>query len=242
MKTIANNRQEAQKMKPIEFKHPSRCQVNADDFRPVMPRRRIRTSLILLWGLLLGSAMTSPALGQESDDLTSDQQPATEALAPQRADQVDQEEPQTLELTPEMQAAANAHQNCVNAVMSTQAKAQEKREHIQQQCAEAQSALIDAFPEDVRQLVELDVQRQIEGVLLSLEQIESAVLESAEDSAEIAQELAELEAVQQAQAQAEVDALAAQAENELANQTPPDESPDDLSSDGQDLNSDTNNE
>jgi hypothetical protein len=131
-------------------------------------------------------------------------------------------EPETIEMTPAMEAAAQAHQSCVNAIMSTQAKAQEKRQQIQEQCTEAEVALVEAFPEEIQQLVATDVRRQIESVLLSLEQIEAAVVESAEDSAEIAEELAALEAEQQAQALAEVEALAAQEEQERLQLPPPD--------------------
>jgi hypothetical protein len=106
--------------------------------------------------------------------------------------------------------------------MSTQSKAQEKREQIQNQCAEAEVALVAAFPEEIQQLVATDVNRQIEAVLLSLEQIEAAVVESAEDSAEIAKELAALEEEQQALALAEVEALAAEEEQRRLQLPPPD--------------------
>jgi hypothetical protein len=133
-----------------------------------------------------------------------------------------QSTPETIELTPTMEAAAQAHQSCVNAIMSTQSKAQEKREQIQNQCAEAEVALVAAFPEEIQQLVATDVNRQIEAVLLSLEQIEAAVVESAEDSAEIAKELAALEEEQQALALAEVEALAAEEEQRRLQLPPPD--------------------
>ncbi len=167
---------------------------------------------------VLGLLVTQPVLAQENPSTSGQTQPLE---AP--TEHADAQPPQAIDLDPVTQAAAEAHQNCVNGVMSTQAKAQEKREQIQQQCTDLERTLVEAFPEDMRQLVELDVKRQIESVLLSLEEIETAVVASAEDTAEIARELAELEAEQQAQAQAEVDAEVAQAEAELADQVPPEQ-------------------
>lgn len=139
---------------------------------------------------------------------------------------------EVIEMTPAMQAAADAHQQCVNTIMSTQEKAAEKRQRIEQECAEAEQTLVRTFPEEMQQLVQVNTARQIENVLASLEEIEAAVVESAEDSAEIAEELAALEAEQQAQALEEVEAQAA-AEAQARLDQPPPEGPQDSSDEGQ---------
>lgn len=141
---------------------------------------------------------------------------------------------ETIEMTPAMQAAAAAHQECVNAIMATLTKAQVKREQIQEQCADAEATLLQTFPEEIQQLVAVNTHRQIEAVLLSLEQIEETVVESSEDAAEIANELAELEAQQQAQALQEAETqAAAEAEARLSEAPPasPEEPVDGQSSD-----------
>jgi len=172
---------------------------------------------------LAGACFSAATIAEQSqaDEGDSPPSPSNEATPEE-----------VIEMTPAMRAAADAHQQCVNTIMSTQEKATEKRQRIKQECAEAEQILVLTFPEEMQQLVQVNTARQIENVLASLEEIESAVVESAEDTAEIAEELAALEAEQQAQALAEVEAQAG-AEAQARLDQPPPEGPQDSSDEGQ---------
>lgn len=182
---------------------------------------------VFMGAVAVAGAVVTPATVAEQ---TSTDEVDSSLLSPESPDEAIQEE--VVELTPAMQAAAEAHQQCVNTIMSTQEKAAEKRLRIEQECAEAEQALVKAFPETMQQLVQINTERQIESVLMSLEEIEAVVVESAEDSAEILEELAALEAEQQARALEEVEAQAA-AEAEARLNQPPPEGPQDNSGEGQ---------
>ena len=127
-----------------------------------------------------------------------------------------EEEFEPPELSEEVRAAALAHQACVNQIMSTQEKAAVKRQGIKEQCAELEDALIQQFPEEMREFIATDAHRQIESVLIALEQMEERVIETAEDAEEIAKELAQLEADERARALAEAEEIFAQEEARAA--------------------------
>ena len=182
---------------------------------------------VLMGAMAVAGAFVSTATFAEQSPTDEVDSPL---LSPEAPDEAIQED--AVELTPAMQDAAEAHQQCVNTIMSTQEKAAEKRLRIEQECAEAAQALMNAFPETMQQLVQVNTERQIESVLMSLEEVEAVVVESAEDSAEIAEELAALEAEQQAQALEDVEAQAA-AEAEARLNQPPPEGPQDNSGEGQ---------
>lgn len=185
---------------------------------------------VLMGAMAVAGACVSAVTFAEQSPTDEVGSPLLSPETPETRDEAIQED--AVELTPAMQAAAEAHQQCVNTIMSTQEKAAEKRLRIEQACAEAAQALVNAFPETMQQLVQVNTERQIESVLMSLEEVEAVVVESAEDSAEIAEELAALEAEQQAQALEDVEAQAA-AEAEARLNQPPPEGPQDNSGEGQ---------
>jgi len=92
-------------------------------------------------------------------------------------------------LPPAIEIKANAYQACVNSVMSTMEPAAAKRQQIADRCGGARLEMVQAFPEQIRQLIETNTDRRIESVLVALEQIENAVIESAEDVNEISEDL-----------------------------------------------------
>ena len=112
---------------------------------------------------------------------------------PTLADQAESEAapgaPAAAKLPPEIEQKARAHQDCVNAVMSTMEPAATKRQQIADRCSGAMAEMVAAFPEEFRQLIEINTTRQIENVLAALEQVETAVYESAEDVIDISEDL-----------------------------------------------------
>lgn len=82
-----------------------------------------------------------------------------------------------------------AHQACVNKVMSTMHTAAVKRTNIAEQCQQTRQAMINSYPAEVQPLIATNTDRRIESVLDALEQIETAVVESATDVNEITEEL-----------------------------------------------------
>lgn len=94
------------------------------------------------------------------------------------------------ELTPEMQQLVSNHQACVKQVMSSfDTSAAVKRAQIVENCQSQRDTLVNAFPEEVRQLIGTNIDRRIEQVLYALEQIESTSQEATEDVQEIVEEL-----------------------------------------------------
>lgn len=112
---------------------------------------------------------------------------------PTLADQAESEAapgaPAAAKLPPEIEQKARAYQDCVNAVMSTMEPAATKRQQIADRCGGAMAEMVAAFPEEFRQLIEINTTRQIENVLAALEQVETAVYESAEDVIDISEDL-----------------------------------------------------
>lgn len=97
--------------------------------------------------------------------------------------------PAAAKLPPEIEQKARAYQDCVNAVMSTMEPAATKRQQIADRCGGAMAEMVAAFPEEFRQLIEINTTRRIENVLAALEQVETAVYESAEDVIDISEDL-----------------------------------------------------
>lgn len=98
-------------------------------------------------------------------------------------------QPSEKQLSPLIEAKAAAHQACVTAIMSTYQSAATKRTQIAEDCAVQRAELVNAFPEEYRALLATNVDRRIESVLYSLEQIEGVVVESATDVQEMVDEI-----------------------------------------------------
>lgn len=92
-------------------------------------------------------------------------------------------------LPPAIEVKVNAYQACINSVMSSMDAASIKRQQIGERCSSARQQMVNAFPEQLRPLIDTNTERRIESVLNSLEQIERAVIESAEDVNEISEDL-----------------------------------------------------
>jgi len=93
------------------------------------------------------------------------------------------------ELPPVIAGKANVYQTCVNSVMSTLEPASVKRQQIADRCGDARDEMVNAFPAQLRPLIGTNTDRRIASVLDALEQIEHAVIESAEDVQEISTDL-----------------------------------------------------
>jgi hypothetical protein len=92
-------------------------------------------------------------------------------------------------LPPAIEEKVNAYQACINSVMSTLETAVVKRLQIGERCSAAREQMVNGFPEQLRPLIDTNTERRIDSVLTSLEQIERAVIESAEDVNGISEEL-----------------------------------------------------